>query len=779
MNTLKLLLTSTLLFSAATSLPAGALNWKAQWIGAPWDTEELDRSLVLPAPEFMKEITVSKRISNATAYVTGLGFFEFFVNGEKVGDEVLSPNETSYGHRAGLPGYGISMDDTNWKEFRVPYLTYDITKMLEKGGNKFSALVGNGFYSTCSEGWTEPYGTPRFICQIEIKYNDGSEETIVSGPDWKVRRSPIVLNDMYRGEIYDARLEDSDKWEQAAQRKAPDGALYPQDGPADRVIETIKPQSITKLEDGNWEVKFGDYVTGWVRLNGICAPKGTEIEIEFPIETKGNGTYKYISSGEPAATYAPRFTWWAFDTAIVKGWPGDLKPENILAEVVHSDVPVCMEFDCSNPLLKQINDIWRRTQTDNMHLGVATDCPHREKGPYTGDGEVSCVAVMHNFASDQFYRKWLRDMIGCQDTETGYVPNGAPWHPGCGGGVPWGSAMCIIPWEHYVHFGDISVLEESYEAMKGYIEWMKKWRLEDGTMLQQMTSHGEIMYWFNLGEWCPPFGLPSENLIHTWYLWRCATFTANAAKALGIEAEYAEYQLLADEIAACFHSKFYHPETGSYSDGSGITSDSGYGTGNGKGAGDGSNIFALAMGVPADRHDAVVATVKKEFEANGGHLNTGIYGTSLFFEILCREGLAEEAYTAMTKREFPSFGWWLEQGATTTWEEWNGNSSHNHPMFGGGLVWMYRWIAGVQTDDAEPGYKHIILRPTPVGDLTWATYKTETAYGNLSVRWDLKDGGRFRLKTRIPRGARATVYLPDGSDPVEIQSGKKTLRCKI
>lgn len=761
------------------AITAGAVDWKAQWIGAPWDSEEFVRGVTLPAPEFRKDFSLDKKVRKATAYVTGVGFFEFFVNGTKVGDDVLCPNETSYGHRPTLKDYDIALDDTNWKEFRVFYLTHDITGMLKKGANEFSALLGNGFFSTGSERWAEPYGTPRFICQVEITFTDGSVETIVTGPDWLVRRSPIVLNDLYSGEIYDARLEDAGGWEPAAVRKAPDGALTPQEGPADKVIRTIKPRSINKLEDGSWEVSFGEYITGWAKLIGINAPKDAQIDIEFPIETRGNGTYRYISNGKPAASYAPRFTWWAFDRAIVKGWPGELKPENIVAEVVHSDVPVAMEFDCSNPLLKQINDIWRRTQTDNMHLGVATDCPHREKGPYTGDGEVSCVAVMHNFAANTFYRKWIRDMIGCQDKETGYVPNGAPWHPGCGGGVPWGSAICIIPWEHYVHYGDISVLEESYEPMKSYVGWMKTWRLENGTMLQQMTSHGNLMYWFNLGEWCPPYGLPSENFIHTWYLWRCASFTANAARALGKQDEASEYQALADEVADCFHKAFYHPETGSYNDGSGITSSDGYGTGSNKGMGDGSNIFALAMGVPADRHDAVVASVKKELEYNEGHLNTGIYGTSLFFEILCREGLAEAAYTAMTKKDFPSFGWWLEQGATTTWEEWNGNNSRNHPMFGGGLVWMYRWIAGVQTDDAEPGYKHIILRPTPVGDLTWASYKTATSYGDLAVRWDIKDNGRFKLKTRIPRGTHATVYLPDGSEPIEIRAGRKTFKCKI
>lgn len=765
---------------AFSCLQLGAVDWKAQWIGAPWDGEDYDRGVVMPAPQFRKAFDAQKKIKSATAYVTGLGFFEFYVNGKKVGDEVLSPNETSYSHRYDLDKFAIVMDDTNWRGFRVLYLTYDITKMLHKGANELGAIVGNGFFSTGRTRWVSPYGTPRFICQVEVEYADGTVDTIVTDSSWEASRSPILLNDMYEGEVYDARLESGAEWEAAAVRKAPDGALMPQDGPADRVIEVLKPKSIKQLEDGKWEVDFGDYISGWVRLKNFKAPEGTEIELEFPIETAGNGVYKYVCKGGKVKEYAPRFCWWVFNKVIISGWQGKLKASNLQAEVVHSDVKEYAHFECSNSLINRINQIWKRTQTDNMHLGVATDCPHREKGPYTGDGEASCVTVMHNFDVAAFYKKWMHDMSDCQDLETGYVPNGAPWHPGCGGGVAWGAAMNIIPWEYYLHYGDAEVLAENYLPMKEQVRHMLSWRLEDGTMLQQKSADGETpMYWMNLGEWCPPYTLPSENFVHTWFLWRCASYTAKAAKALGKEDEYAEYKALADDVAASFHKAFYNPETGSYTAGVGILSSDGYGTGDGKGVGDGSNIFALAMGVPDEYRDNVIAAVKVELKANDGHLNTGIYGTGLFFETLCDYGMAEEAYVAMTKTDFPSFGWWVEQGAQTTWEQWNGEASRNHPMFGGALVWLYRKICGVQTDDAEPGYRHIVLKPTPVGDLKWAEYSTETAYGDLAVRWDIRKDGKFRLKVNVPEGAHATVYMPDGSDPVELGPGKTKLSCSL
>lgn len=752
-----------ILFLSLISLfDASAVEWEARWIGAPWDGEAFNQSQAPPAPCFRKTVKIEKRIQSATAYVTGVGFFEFYINGKKIGNEVLSPNETSYSHRSSLPQTSpIPMDDTNWRGFRVLYLSYDVTRNLSRGSNELSALLGNGFFSTDSKRWVTSYGSPRFICQIEINYADGSSEKVVSDESWEVSKSPVLLNDMYEGEVYDARLEGKGVWEKAVLRKAPDGTLMPQDGPADRVVEIIRPKSITLLNDGRYEVDFGDYVTGWVRLKDFKAPSGTEINIEFPIETAGNGVYKYICNGEKVKSYAPRFTWWVFNKAIISGWPGKLKTSNIVAEVVHSDVREDSEFACSNELINRINKVWKRTQTDNMHLGVPTDCPHREKGPYTGDGEVSCVTVLHNFDVRSFYRKWLHDISDCQDTVTGYVPNGAPWHPGCGGGVPWGAAMCIIPWEYYVHYGDISVLEENYIPMKEQLRHMLLWRLDDGTMLQKKGfKDGEPIYWMNLGEWCSPYGRPSENLVHTWYLWRCATYTANAAKALGRDDEYMEYKSLADVTAESFHKAFYHPETGSYSSGDGTAN------------GDGSNIFALAMGVPDEYRHRVVAAVRSELEANGGHLNTGIYASSLFFETLCDNGMAEDAYTAMTKKDFPSFGWMLENGAQTFWEQWDGEASRNHPMFGGSLVWLYRRICGVCTDNDEPGYKHIIVKPTPVGDLTWARYSTVSSYGKLSVSWKLSPAGRFKLKVAVPQGTHATISMPDGSAPVEVGPGR-------
>ena len=644
------------------------------------------------------------------------------------------------------------------------YLAYDVTSLLRKGENSVNVTVGNGWYSVYRKGWISPFGTPRLLCQIELELADGSIRTICTDENWEVRKSPILRNHIYLGEVYDARLEEGGEWLKAVRRDAPMGTLERQRGLEDRIMEVLDPVSIVKTEDGNWEVDFGDYITGRVHLYGIDAEPGTEIVVEHPLPDEEdqnnwvkrgwNGDYMYISNGKGKESYAPSFNWYSFQKVIVKGWPGELKASNLKAEAIYTNIRTTGHFDCSNPMFAKINRLFWRAQTDNMHMGVATDCPHREKGPYTGDGQVSCVAVMHNFDADYFYRKWLRDMSDCQDPVTGYVPNGAPWHPGCGGGVAWGAAMCIIPWEHYVHYGDISVLQEHYEAMKGQLRFMESWRTEDGIMNMQMPRDAEkAVYWMNLGEWCPAYGFPDDKLVHTYFLWKCAKYTANASIALGKTEEAVRFNALADDVASAFHKVFYDSETKSY------------------GYNNGSNIFALHMGVPEEHKADVVASLKKEIEENGGHLNTGIFGTQIFFDVLCDNGLQEMAYAAMCKKDQPSYGWWLEQGAKTMWEYWDGKKSRNHPMFGGGLTWLYTRIAGLQTDPAEPGYRHIIVRPTPMGDLTWASYETETPSGKASVRWDIKKG-KFIIKVLVPDGSHASVYLPGSDTPNEVGPGK-------
>jgi alpha-L-rhamnosidase len=749
-------------------------DWKAQWIGAPWQGEDAlpkpkkrkatgvdsdPEVMPPPAPLLRKSFAINKEVKSARAYVTGLGFFELYINGQKISDDVMVPNVTLYAKRPGLENNYISLPD-NFKEYRVMYLSYDVLTNLKKGDNVIGAILGNGFYNA-PMNWTHSYGSPRFICQLHVTYSDGSEEVIVSDPSWKTSKSAITMDLIYDGEHYDARLEqpgwsapgfDDAKWEPAVIRKTPEGGMKAHMSPADKVMERLNPVKIESLGEGKFKVDFGEEVSGWLRMKNIKGEAGRKISIKYICESY-MGANSYTLSGKSPEEYAARFTWFVFREVEISNWPGELKPEDLVAEAVYSDVPTTGKFETSNTLFNNINKIWWRSQTDNMHGGIASDCPHRERSPYTGDGQVACITVMHNFDARSFYTKWIQDILGAQNPQTGYVPNGAPWQPGCGGGVAWGAAMQIMPWEFYQHYADVDMLRNNYEGMKGYIRYMLSWTNPEGIMFSKAPDPLKPNQWLNLGDWAPATGLPPDDLVHTFYLWRCADLTARTAKVLGKEFDVLEYDAIAEKTKSAFRKKFYDPVHGTY-------------------GAYGGNVFALKMGVPADQYPGVVAALEADIRANDGHLDTGIFGTQFLFEVLSENGLHELAFEVMNKRTKPSYGWWIEQGATTSWEQWSGEGSRNHPMFGGGIVWFYRVLAGMNTDPLQPGYRNIIFKPQPAGDVTFASYHNETVLGSAGIHWE-KTSTDFKMNITVPVGATATVYVPAAKVDDVTEGGKK------
>ena len=760
-------------------------EWIAEWIGAPWQDESfLPRpprpgrnyfydprdpvdDLPPPAPMLRKSFPANKEVVSARAYVTGLGYFELYLNGEKVGDDVMVPNVTLYGRRDDLGDIGVMIED-NFREYRVMYLAYDITPYLIRGENVIGAMLGNGFYNPANY-WSGGYGSPRFIAQVYITYADGSEDIIVSDTRWKAAKGPVVMDLVYDGEHYDARMEqtgwctpgfDDAGWEYAAPRTSPEGKMKAHMSPPDKVMERLKPVKTERIDEGHYRVDFGEEISGWLRLENITGEAGHTININYIVESM-MGDNSYTMKGDGPESYAARFTWFVFREVELINWPGELHNDQVIAEAVYSDVETTGSFESSNPLFNTINRIWWRAQTDNMHGGIVSDCPHRERNPYNGDGQVACVTVMHNFDVRAFYTKWIQDMYGSQNPETGYVPNCSPWQPGCGGGVAWGASLIIMPWEYYVHYGDIDMLRNNYPGMKGYIDYMLTWTGPDGIMHSQAPDPENPNRWINLGDWVAPFELPPAEMVHTFYLWRCADLTARSAYALGISGDAENYGALAEKTRRAFHDRFYDNEKGTYGP---------YG----------GNIFALKMGVPPERYDRVTASLRADIEANEGHLDTGIFGTQFFFEVLSANGMHEMASEAMNKTTFPGYGWWIEQGATTMWEYWDGRGSRNHPMFGGGIVWLYRVLAGMNADPAQPGYRHIIFRPRPAGDITMAAYSNLTPYGTAAIEWQ-KEGPRFQMDITVPVGSTATVCIPlqDGgriTESGEPEGGSENVR---
>ena len=738
-------------------------EWIGEWIGAPWQGEESYDATgsrdVVPAPLLRRTFSVSKPVRSARFYGTGLGYFELYLNGKRVGNDYLSPNQTNYGLRPQLDTRPIVVTDP-FHEYTVMYVSYDLTSLLQEGENAVGTILGNGFYDVVKYWPAMGYGTPRFMGQIEIEYEDGTCDVVASDTSWRVERSAIVSDQVYLGEHYDARLEHDDwaeagyndsSWVPAVIKQAPCGKLIAQNGPADRITQRYDPLGIERTEQGTFRVRFPEEVSGWVALKHIEANAGDRIEIKYICESF-MGTNSYTARGTGDESYHARFTWFVFSEVEISGLE-ELRPDQIEAHAVNSDVAKSGHFVTSNDLLNRINTIWQRSQLDNMHGAVASDCPHRERAPYTGDGQVACVTVMHNFEAQTFYNKWLRDIRGAQKSD-GYVPNAAPWQPGCGGGVGWGAAMEIIPWEFYRHYGDLRVLEENFDAMCSHVRWMTTW-VDPATGLMHSKDPQPFK---NLGDWLPPRRLPRTDLIHTFFLWHCADITASVATLLGHTAEQAEFSALRDRTAEAFHRAFYDSETGSY----------------GK---HGSNVLALRIGVPADRHERVVKALRDNIAECDDHLDTGIVGTRYLFEVLCDNGLVDLAYKIMNQRTFPSYGWWIEQGATVTWENWNGQDSRNHPMFGGGLGWFYRDLAGLRA--TEPGFRRFDLRPQ-VPDVFYMPYRRS----HVSSDEERKGSGSgFREAGPAKNSQRSALPVGLGTSPSlsgkdHVRSGRSFPRCE-
>ena len=350
---------------------------------------------------------------------------------------------------------------------------------------------------------------------------------------------------------------------------------------------------------------------------------------------------------------------------------------------------------------------------------------------------------MHNFDGAAFFRSWFNTMRDTQDKETGYLPNSAPWCPGAGGGVAWGAAMTLMPWEYYVNYGDKKVLQENYDAAKRQVEQMLTWVRSNGTMHQQRKNalNNSDCYWFNLGDWVPAYNkFPADEKVHTYILWRCADRMSRIAKALGNETDRKRFEELAKKTAAAYDKAYYVNDKEGYGD---------YGC----------NAFAAEMGLDSVRPELKDILKNEIAVTHQGHLNGGFLTVEVLFENLAKIGANNVAYTAMNKTDFPSFGKMIKDGATTMWEQFDGQNSENHPFLGCGLTWFYRKLAGVNSDPDAPAYKHLIVRPVLADSLEYVSYSRMSPYGKVSSSVNHSDG-RVCVVVDVPVGSHATVYVP-------------------
>jgi alpha-L-rhamnosidase len=739
---------------------------------APWGEISGPEDRRLPARMLRREFVVEKKVQRATAYVCGLGLCEFYLNGKKVEDHVLSPGLTDYTKRA-------------------LYVTFDVTRQLKHGVNVAGIMLGNGrFYaprSTVPTGTTS-YGYPKLLFQMHVEYQDGTSAEVVSDGVWKLSaEGPIRANNEYDGEDYDARLEmpgwsapgfDDAKWQPAQGVAAPGGKLAAQMIEPIRVTETLKPIAVTQPQPGVWIFDMGQNMVGWCRIK-VSGPRGTEVRLRHAETLKSDGTLyldnirgakvtdTYTLKGKGTEVYEPRFTYHGFRFVEVTGYSGKPSLASIEGQVVHDDLQNAGDFACANPLLNRIykNIVWG---VSGNYRSISTDCPQRdERQGWLGDRSAECKGETYLFNTAALYAKWLQDMADAQK-DNGSVSDVCPaYWPLYSDNVTWPSSTVIIPGALREQFADEGIIASHYDSAKKWMDHMS------GFIVNGIIERDSY------GDWCVPPEDP--KLIHsndparktdkavlaTAYFYHDALLMARYATLLGKAEDAQHFTTLAEKLKAVFNAKFFHADTGQYDNGSQT-----------------SCVLPLAFGLVPDgqRERVFNHLVNKIMTESKGHIGTGLVGGQWLMRVLTAGGRPDLAYTIATQKTYPSWGYMVEKGATTIWELWNGNTadpamnSGNHVMLVGDLgIWLYENLAGIKSDPEQPGFKHIIMRPEPVGDLRFAKASHRSPYGLIVSDWQKQDGV-FRWKVTIPANTTATLYVPATSTDSVTENGKPVVQ---
>ncbi len=709
-----------------------------------------------------KAFTLKGKVSRARAYASGLGIYVLRLNGRRVGSDIFTPGWTHY-----------------YK--RVQYQTYDVTDLLRQGDNAIGVILGNGWWSG-GLGWRSDdqysQGNLRCIVQLNVEYADGTQESVVTDGTWQAHPSPIIRNTYYHGETYDARREmpgwdapgfDTGKW-WTTEKLDPqaDLLLVAQRCETIQVTEELAARQVSQPDKGVYIFDFGQNASGWVRLKVKDADRGTDIRLRFGEELDPNGrlyrdnyrsaeaTDYYVCKGDGEEVWEPMFTYRGFRYCEVTGYPvaAEKRPPSdaLVACVLHSATPEAGRFECSNWLINRIHQNVSWGLRSNMH-SVPTDCPQRdERLGWMGDGQAfahsSCF--LRHMAS--FYSKWMFDMADSQGDD-GAVTNVSPAKVVTEPAKPgWGDAVVVIPWTVYRFYGDKRVIEENYDAMAGWVEYMRSKSKED---LYEVPGYGD---------WVPVVKSPTEWIGSAYYYYSTRLLSKMAA-VIGKTEEAARYAELADKIAAAFNAKHLNKDTNNYVTGTQTC-----------------NILPLFFGItPPDRAEPVLQNIVKDIEARGDHLSTGFLGTTYLLSLLADRGQQELAYRLAAQDTYPSWGYMVRHGATTIWERWNSDkmgpemNSRNHFALGTVVRWFFEDLAGINPDPRVPGFKRIIIRPRPVGDVAWAHATYPSMYGPITSMWRRADDG-FVLGVTIPANTTAEVFVPMmGAKRLPITESGKTI----
>jgi alpha-L-rhamnosidase len=750
-----------------------ASDWKANWI-TPGFTEDEMR----PSPLFRKQFKSAKAVKSAIVYITAHGLYEAHINGQRVGDAYLTPGWTSYNKR-------------------LQYQVYNVTELIKQGDNAIGVELGSGWYRG-TLAWTNNnniYGKDiALLLQLEITYNNGDKETIVSDGSWKSSVGAIKSAEIYNGETYDARAE-KQGWTTGSYNDADWSGVKVVDSAKNTLIatcnepvkkhETFRPVKVLTTPAGEQVIDFGQNLVGWVvvKARGQAGDKVTISHAEV-LDKKGNfytenlraakSQNNYILKGGGTETFEPHFTWHGFRYIKVEGVKGTINPDDFTAVALYSDMKPTGSLTTSNPLVNQLQHNIQWGQKGNF-LDVPTDCPQRdERLGWTGDAQVFARTAAFNMNVHNFFAKWLKD-VAADQTPQGEVPYVIPnvFHNNTGS-TGWGEAATVIPWNMYLLYGDKRLLEQQYASMKGWVDFMKSKSQQD--LYRPSVSFGDWLFYSINDDRSGQSAITDRHLIGQCFYAYSTQLLLNAAQALGNQKDLQEYSALLLRIKNAFVAEYV--------------------TSNGKLVSSTQTAYVLALQfdmLPEKIRQQAAERLVENIKSYNNHISTGFLGTPYICHVLSRFGHTDVAYKLLLQDTYPSWLYPVKMGATTIWERWDGiktdstfqtptMNSFNHYAYGVIGDWMYRVMAGIETYGDEVAYHHSTIKPHPGGGFTRAAASLETYYGRLSSSWK-KENGLFTLEVEIPANTTADIYIPlsgnsavsEGDQPVAANKDIKVI----
>jgi alpha-L-rhamnosidase len=727
-------------------------NWQGNWIS---DGNDINKRA---APYFRKVFnSENKKIKSARAYIAAAGLYELYLNGNKVGNHRLDPMYTRF-------------------DRRNLYVSYDVTSQIQAGKNAIGVLLGNGWYNMQSIAvWnfdTAPWrARPTFCMDLRITYEDGTTSVIRTDGDWKTHAGPVTFNSIYTAEHYDARLEQAgwntvnfndQKWRDVTLRAVPSTKVVSQLMYPIRDVETLSAKSFKAFNDSTYVYDLGRNIAGVTEIT-VQGRAGTVVRIKHGERLLPNGRvdlsnidvyYKpkdksdpfqtdlFTLKGEGKERFKPKFNYKGFQyVEVTSSKPIAITKSGIVGIIMHSDVPVAGTINSSSSL---VNRLWAATNNSYLSnlFGYPTDCPQREKNGWTGDGHFAIESGLYNFDGITIYEKWLADHRDEQQPN-GVLPDIIPtggWGYGTANGTDWTSTIAIIPWNVYLFYGDTKLLQDSYENIRRYVNYVK-------------TTSPNGLTTFGRGDWVPVKSESPLEYTSSVYYYVDAVILGKAAEMFGKTDDQRYYNALAQKIKAAINSKYFNAQTGVY--------------GSGK-----QTELSMALQwkiVPEGMEEKVAANLASRVKADGDHLDVGVLGAKAVLNALSENGQAQTAYDLAVQDTYPSWGWWIVNGATTLYENWDIKAkrdiSLNHMMFGEIGGWFFKGIAGIMIDEKQPGFKNVLLKPHFVLGLDHFTGTHEGPFGKILSSWK-RDGKKVNYTVSIPANSTATLYFP-------LQNGQK------